>query len=440
MQFSGSKIWLQSRIFLFVVVVPFSIVVLLLPSRSWISTTDIAMLQLLWVTWIAHKFKRFWAINTTFISVLLFDWFYVEPYYTLHVNNVEYLITFLVMLGLGLFISQLSGSLSNQLERAQNIMSQMRGMFMLARGLNKRETFEVQIEYTVQLLSRQTASPVIWKTLLLNEEFEPALLNLPVKFGEQTIGFLQINYSAYEKNRTLVNTAKSLLTQAYQKEFFARQTKAAQIKAELAQNRALMLRSISHDLRTPLATIMGSSSMLADKELQLSSAQIREQAQHIFNQSNILSSHFDKVMELSQVQELTQVVDSEPVLIADIVSAAIARRSFVLKDSEITMNIPPQAECLADTTLLEIALANLLENAAKYGLERIQLDFVESESHYMLQVFNELNPTLKKDRDKGTGLGIPICTLVMQLHNGKLNIHIQNNATAELKWPKKGNL
>jgi len=409
----------------------------LLPTRSWISTTDVAMLQLLWVTWVAHKCSKVWAINTTFVSVFLFDWFYVEPYYTLHVNNLEYLISFAVMLVLGLFISQLSGVLSNQLERAKNIMSQMRGMFMLARGLNKRQTLDAQIQYATKLLSKRTACNVTWLTPDVSPM--PANINqlyLPVKFGTQTIGYLALMPNAYEKNRTLVNTAKSLLAQVYQKDFLARQTKIAQVKAELAQNRALMLRSISHDLRTPLATIMGSSSMLADEELKLSDAQIREQARHIFNQSNILSSHFDKVMELSRVQELTEVVDYNRVLVADIISAATARRAFVLTDCKVDIDIPPQAVCMADATLLEIALANLLENAARYGLGKIQIKFLETQKNYSLTVCNQLNPELKADRDKGTGLGIPICNLVMQLHKGNLKTDIQQNTVAELEWPK----
>ena len=156
---------------------------LLLPLRSAISPTDVAMLMLLWVSAMALQFGKTPALLTTLWSVLLLNWCFVPPYYTLDVHDTDNFISFFVMAAFGFFISYLADRLRRQQEHS------------------------------------------------------------------------------------------------------ARQ----QLQVELEQQRAVLLRSLSHDLRTPLATIMGASSMLADDNLQLSDEQRRQQAQNIYQQSLLLN-------------------------------------------------------------------------------------------------------------------------------------------------------
>lgn len=153
------------------------------------------------------------------------------------------------------------------------------------------------------------------------------------------------------------------------------------MQAELEHSRAMMLRSISHDLRTPLATIMGASSMLADKELKLSEAEVHEQAGNIYRQSSLLSEHFDKVMELSRVQQPQSTMQVELVAVTDVISAAIARRAALLATQPFDVQLS-SADCFADASLLEIALANMLENAVKHGVAPVSIGFTRQNGHF----------------------------------------------------------
>ncbi len=74
------------QLVLLALAVPVAIALLLLPGRALLTTTDVAMLQLLWVTWVAQQVGQRWAIITTVSSVLLLDWFFVEPYNTLYIK------------------------------------------------------------------------------------------------------------------------------------------------------------------------------------------------------------------------------------------------------------------------------------------------------------------------------------------------------------------
>lgn len=337
------------QLLLLAFVVPLLIALVLLPARALATTTDVAMLQLLWVTWVAQYAGQRWAIICTVNSVLLLNFLFVEPYYTLFVHHGDYLITFIVMLLLGIFIGRISGRLRLELARAKKHMR--------------------------------------WRQLLSGK------------------------------------------------------TRQARMRAELEHSRAMMLRSISHDLRTPLATIMGASSMLADKDLPLSEAQIREQANNIYRQSTLLSQHFDKVMELSRVQQPQSSMQVEPVAVSEVISAAIARRAALLAEQPFTMQLATP-NCIADATLLEIALANMLENAVKHGQQPIRIEFAQQDNQFSLSVTNATNgqtpPASNAQRDSGTGLGTAICQAVMHLHNGSFST-ASDGATecfvARLHWP-----
>ena len=334
------------QLMLLALIVPVLIALLLLPGRDLLTTTDVAMLQLLWVTWMAQQAGQRWAVITTVNSVLLLDWFFVEPYNTLYVHQIDYLITFIVMLLLGSFIGRLSGRLRIELARAKKHMRQ--------------------------------------------------------------------------------------------RQLLANKTRQARFQAELEYSRAMLLRSISHDLRTPLATIMGASSMLADKELTLSREAIQQQAENIFQQSSLLSRHFDKVMELSRVQQPQQTLTLAELDVADIISAAISRRAQLLNSLPL-QTVLAGSQCVADSTLLEIALANMLENAVRHGAAPFMVCFDLSEGYYSLEVSNAPAPQQQSQRDSGTGLGTAICKAVMQLHNGQFTLQtsVDHTISAKLRWPQQ---
>lgn len=305
---------------------------LLLPLREAISSTDVAMLLLLWISAMALQFGKTPAMLTTIWSVLLLNWCFVPPYYTLNVHDVSNFISFFVMAAFGVFISYLSDRLRQQL-----------------------------------------------------------------------------NTSAQQ-----------------------------QLQVELEQQRAVLLRSLSHDLRTPLATIMGASSMLADTELPLSAEQRQQQAQNIYQQSLLLNQHFEKVLELSKAQLMRDSLRISVFSADDLIAGALARRSDDAGLMPVCLRPEGASEQLSgDLELLEMALANLLENAHRHGAPPYQLVFSAAEGYYQLRLHNAVGEKRQAQRDSGTGLGLRICQTVAALHRGRFVLE-QNEAgvTALLEWPQ----
>ncbi len=414
---------------------PLVIILLCLPLRDWISPTDVAMLQLLWVAWQAQQYGWRWASLTTLVSVLVLNWCFVPPYYTFDVHDASFLISFVVMVLLGLLISLLSDRSKQQVKRLRYAMSQTRGMYMLAKGLGQRQDWQKQCAYTAKLLSRRLGTSV---QLVAGQQPQVTTEQALLAVGSPAVAWIVVPECFLSSHPTLLHTAQSLLAQSYARLELSEKAQQDRVKAQLEQQKAMLLRSLSHDLRTPLATIMGASSMLADPQLQLSTEQRQQQAQNIYQQSQILNQHFEKVLELSKAQLSTHRIQHCDFSSDDLVAGALARRGDQAAELSTYLMCNAATPLKGDLELLEIALANMLENALRYGAAPFELTIGQTASHCFVRLSNGLKSVAPAARDKGHGLGLNICQAVAALHQGKFELHTDSTSekvTAVLEWP-----
>jgi len=414
---------------------PLVIVLLCLPLRDWISPTDVAMLQLLWVAWQAQQYGWRWATFTTLVSVLMLNWCFVPPYYTFDVHDASFLISFVVMVLLGLLISLLSDRSKQQVKRLRYAMSQTRGMYMLAKGLGQRPDWQKQCAYTTKLLSRRLGATV---EVIQGQAPEARDGYALLAVGTPAAAWIRVPGSFLSSHPTLLHTAQSLLAQSYARLELTEKAQQDRVTAQLEQQKAMLLRSLSHDLRTPLATIMGASSMLADPELQLNTEQRQQQAQNIYQQSQILNQHFEKVLELSKAQLTTHQIQHCDFSSDDLVAGALARRGDQALELSTYLQCSPSAPLRGDLELLEIALANMLENALRYGAPPFDLQMGQTGCGCYVRLSNGSKSAVPAVRDKGHGLGLNICQAVAALHQGTFELQMQaeqEKVTAALEWP-----
>lgn len=421
-------------------VTPILIVLAIFPMRDWLTTTDIVMLQLLWVAWVAVRQNAALAAITTLVSVACTDWFFVMPYFTFHIEKIEYLVTFIVMLIVGLMISQLAGELSKNVRDTQLHANNTRCLYELAKTLNglddieqQRKVFTIAIEGHLGILLKWDSKEGNAKNC---EEY------FTVKHNTQWGGFYTDTSLAAEK-RAFIDTALSLLFQVHENSILRSESAAMQVKAELEGAKNALLRSLSHDLRTPLATIMGASSMLADENIELKQDIITEQAKNIYEQSEILNQHFNKVMELSRVNKIGEQLVWQTINVHTLVTEAKGRRQQQLSNFNLELAFDKATECLGDITLLEIALANIFENAARYGDGVATVQFTTKETdnvmHYKISVSNQI-VNKRASADEGVGLGSVICDVAAKFHQGEFMLRVDDQtkiATATLSWGGK---
>lgn len=116
-----------------------------------LALVNLIMVYLLGVTWVAFRYGRRMSMIASFLSVLFFDFFLVPPYFTFAVADIEYVITFAIMLVVGLTIAQLTGQLRRQTIAMRLREDRTQALYALSRDLSKSsypdELFKIAIRH-----------------------------------------------------------------------------------------------------------------------------------------------------------------------------------------------------------------------------------------------------------------------------------------------------
>jgi two-component system sensor histidine kinase KdpD len=208
-------------------------------------------------------------------------------------------------------------------------------------------------------------------------------------------------------------------------------------QAETERLRSALLASISHDLRTPLAVMAGGSSTLAERGEQMSVDERRALAQSVFAQAREMSEQVAKVLQMTRLETGAIALERDWDSIAEIAEALLRRLRERLASHRVIVELPDDLPLVrVDASLVEQALGNLLENAARHtppgtlirlrarrdGAELVVSveDFGPGLSDEELErVFAKFHRGAAEAAGGGVGLGLSICRAVVALHGGR---------------------
>src|SRR5262249_33120737 len=147
----------------------------------------------------------------------------------------------------------------------------------------------------------------------------------------------------------------------------ADQARAAQVKVETESLRNSLLSAISHDLRTPLSSIVGASSSLAEDSGRLDAGARRELAQTIYDEAQRMATLANNILDMARLDTGAIRMNREWVPIEEIVGGVLTRLKRRLEGRPIEVRLPRDLPLVkVDAVMIEQVLANLLENALKY--------------------------------------------------------------------------
>ncbi|WP_281985665.1 DUF4118 domain-containing protein [Azonexus hydrophilus] len=453
------------------------------PLREVLDLANMVMLFLLTVLVVAVSLGRNPAILASVLGVLLFDVFFVPPHFSLAVSNLQYLITFAVMLATALITGHLTATLKEQAAEAERRERRTHALYeiasKLAGALNEAQVREIVTPFVTAEFSGRCALWLAERDFSGDaavEGFAPAIadlvmasglrrvdhdaghaLYLPLKAPMRVRGVLLVQTPERlpEADLAFVEALASLVAIAVERLHYVEVAQRSEVDMATERLRSSILSALSHDLRTPLTVLIGlaDSISLAAPELP---AVAQDKLDELREQTRRLAGLVGNLLEMARLNAGSVTLRQEWQSLEEVVGSSLKLVGDALGRHRLRVELPRDLPLLRfDAVLIERVLCNLLENAAKYspadGEIRISAqvagDFVELSvsdqgpgfpeplSGDLFDMFVRGNG---ESATPGAGLGLAICRAIVDAHGGRLRVanHSTGGACVQVSLPR----
>jgi two-component system sensor histidine kinase KdpD len=448
----------------------------------YLALPNLSLVFLLAVVFVATRWGLLPSLFTSVLSFLSFNFFFTPPVYTFTIFDEDNVLTIFFFLAVSVLVGNLAARLKAQVEAMRRSARRTDTLFDFSRKIAAAASLDDVLWAAVhhvastlechslvllpdadgrldiaagyppedQLTSNdrgaadwawQHGQRAGWSTDTLPGS---AWLFLPLKTQRGKLGLLSIKFADASRDLTpeQMHLLEALVDQvaiAIERTNLVRDIEEVRLVTETERLRSALLSSVSHDLRTPLVSIIGSATNLASSDHALKEADRAQLAETILEESERLNRYVQNLLDMTRLAYGALQPSREWSDIRELVGRAIKRVAKLARghkiDHELPADLPPVH---IDPVLIEQVLVNLLDNAIKYAPDdtKITIEAERGKDELIVRVCDEgpgIPPEAREavfdmfyrvragdKQPAGTGLGLSICRGIIEAHGGEI--------------------
>jgi two-component system sensor histidine kinase KdpD len=449
---------------------------------------NLSLLFLMVVLIIAARWGLWPSIFASVLSFFSLNFFFTQPFYTFAVEEEGDFATLLFFLAMATLTGNLAARMRSEMAANRAALERVTGLLDFSSRMAAARGADEALQALVDRLSKacQTRAVVVavdrdgrqrlaatagsdpvretewsdWQRELATrgESLAGSTSRIPGwRFfslgtsGNKT-GFVGIELAEIEYGQTmLIEALCDQASVATERASLVDSLREAQLTTETERLRSALLSSVSHDLRTPLASIIGSTTSLLEYRSLLSLEDRQELLRTVLDEAQRLNRYIQNLLDMTRFGQQPFNLNRQWVDINDLISSAIERLGSTLDGIRLGINVAADAEFLkVQGALIEQVFVNLLDNAANFAPEgsEIGIDVFPGSDEVVIEISNEGPEIPEEDRERifdmfyratlgdrkraGTGLGLAICRSIVTAHGGEMTATTRADGTGAL--------
>lgn len=432
------------------------------------------------------------GVLSTFLLVFIFNFFFTEPKYTFIISDPNYIITLIIFMFAISILGTITTSLQKEVKTSRNNEKKIELLYKMSKALltahTKHGIIEVSKAYMKTIIDRKMFFYFRDNTYAdqknqfcdpyqFLKEIDYAIDNqimcgfnelkhqhldfkiFPIRSNKDIEGAFIVDCGTSDLSRQekeFIQTGLLHMLTALEREKISDEEEKTRIEIEKERLKSALLRSISHDLRTPLTTLSSGTSFIHESYELLNDETKKGMLLDINNETTRLSEFVDNLLNLTRLNANQLILKQKNELVDDILTEVFLRLYKRLGSHKLQIeNKNEFYSVYADTALLMQVFINIIDNAIKYTPDKtnisVKYEKIDKFIHFYISdegggikhehlesIFNDFvsMQATKSDRFKGIGLGLSISKAIVTAHGGKITAYNNSlGATFEFTIP-----